>query len=174
MKQIPDRLRWFIAALLLVFTLAVAANMAFAQGEPQPGTVDNLATFTIYGPTTIVSGTTNTEAPNLTTSGLNRANVSQWNSADIFFNVDVLGGTVITLTPQFSADQSHWADAYYNFVDTVSTTETVIARQSYQVVVSGVDTVDYVRVPVAGEYMRVQMVVSGTVTPTIWTTLRNN
>ncbi|MCL4295674.1 MAG: hypothetical protein KJ077_08100 [Anaerolineae bacterium] len=181
-----------VAAALIVGTI-VPVSFAADGGRPDPGTVQSWQTWPFSPTTYIVSGTTNTASPRVQ-SGVDVTKVSQWNAADIFLTGDISGTTIITLTPQFSPDASNWADATYDYVaDTlVSTTEVLTsdglvtattttssssapATETYQIVLSA-DGTDYLRLPIAGEYMRLKVEVygDGGVTTTAKVTLRNN
>ncbi len=186
--------RLFWLAVLTVLLLAVLVPFAVMAdtGEPLPGSITGVGTYTFY-PTTVVtgSGTAYSTSPYLY-RGLDVTKVRDFNSADIFVTVDITPSAILTITPQFSADQSNWTDAKYPYVaDTlVSTTEVLTSdgvttatttisssstptEQVYQIVLDA-DESGYVRVPIAGEYMRLKMERSDNVTPTVKVTLRNN
>lgn len=157
-----------IASALIVGTI-VPVSFAADGGRPDPGTVQSWQTWPFSPTTYIVSGTTNTASPRVQ-SGVDVTKVSQWNAADIFLTGDISGTTIITLTPQFSPDASNWADAYYD-----SISGTTVTAQPYRIVLSA-DGTNYVRLPIAGEYMRLKLEVygDGGVTTTVKATLRNN
>jgi len=180
-----------LAAILTVTAFTTLPALA-ENGEPLPGSVTGVGTYTFY-PTTVLtsSGTTYSASPYLY-RGLDVTKVRDFNSDDIFVTVDITPSAMLTITPQFSADQSNWTDAKYTYVaDTlVSTTEVLTSdgvttatttisgssaptEQVYQIVLDD-DESGYVRVPIAGEYMRLKMERSDNVTPTVKVTLRNN
>jgi hypothetical protein len=162
-----------LAAMLLV---ALVAPMVMAQGEPQAGTVSGVTTYTYYPTTALTgSGTAYSAAPR-TVSGqdLSRA-VKYYNAMDVFVTVDLITSTgTITVTPQFSADQANWANAYYTYPTWTDSATATINTQTYQVVLTA-DGTNYIKVPVSGEYFRVKIEYAGTtLTPTVKATLRNN
>jgi hypothetical protein len=104
-----------IGALTLPMLLQETQPVA-AQG-PEPGTVVGVGTYTAF-PTQQIShtgsaATTYSSAPYLY-RGLDVSYSRNWNSADVFVVVDDWDtGDALTVTAQFSPDQSNWADAYY-------------------------------------------------------------
>jgi len=192
-----------LLALILVLLLLAGFNQAepykaLAVGEPENGTVNGVRTYTFY-PETALSVTSTTtsysSSPRYDTSvspQQDMTRVRMWNEADVFVTVDLGTATTITVTAQHSADGSDWADAFYSYKsDTLAQTTTILTstgvttatsttsnstsleEQEYQMVFTA-DGTDYMRLPIAGEYLRFSMEYSGTVTPTIDVTLRNN
>jgi len=156
-----------ILAALLLATLLAPGVMA-DSGEPQPGAVSLTRTALLY-PATALSGTTTVySAAPRPVNGQDASLVRQFNSADLFVTADLSGTATITVTPQFSPNQVNWADAQY---PVISGTTPVWVPQRLVLTAGGSS---YLRLPVAGEYMRVKIQASGTVTPTVYTTLRNN
>lgn len=168
-----NKFRALVLVLLIaaaVITGVMVAPSTFADGpRPDPGSVKGWVTYTLY-PTTYISGTGTTySASPRQVSGLDASKVAEWNAVDVFLTADISGTTTITLTPQFSPDQSNWADAYW-----YSISGTTVTAQPYQIVLSA-DGTNYLRLPVSGEYMRMKMATSGNgVTTTIKATYRNN
>ncbi len=151
--------RAFSLMVVLVLVLLMASGVAgvFASGEPEAGTVVGEQTFTLYGPTAVTTGTVNS------TGSLMRS----FNAVDVFVTVDVTNATV-TSTVQYSADGTNWADADYEYA-----TDSAIATKAYTRVQSA-DGTEVIRLPMAGEYLRVNMVVTGAATPTVLAVARNN
>lgn len=147
-----------VLVLVLVLVLVGQAGPVGAVGEPPNTTVTRQLTSTLYPATAISNGTT-------VYSGA--AVSSRWNSADVFVAVDLTGTAFLTVTVQLSPDGINWADADYEYA-----TDSAIATQSYVRSLSA-DGVEYMRVPLAGERMRVKIASSGAVTPTVMATYRN-
>lgn len=196
-RRVQTALIAVCAALILLSPLlsyrAFAPAPALAIGEPPPGTVVRAVSYTFYPATVGTAGTAYSDAPNTTTGGIDISRVSEWNSVDIFVTADISGTATLTVTPQFSADQSNWTDADYTYPAlTQSTSQTItntgiitsvqlintsistaLTTQTHYTVQTA-DGVDYMRVPVAGEYMRLKLQRSGTITATVLATVRNN
>lgn len=198
---------WTILIAVLVMAAVYLPISALAEGgEPLPGTVVGVGTYTYYPSTaSTISGTGEiVSAAPRTIRGLNMNHVRDFNSADVFVTLDISGTGTITVTPQVSADQSDWTDATYTYIadtlaqTTVQTTTVLTStgvttatstlnnslsssstptEQTYQIVLSA-DGTDYLRMPIAGEYLRFTIdysfATTGTITPTIKASLRNN
>lgn len=147
-----------LLAALLVLVLASGAGRVAAVGEPPSNTVERQLTATLYPATAISNGVTVYSAA---------ANSSKWNSADVFLGVDLTGTAFLTVTVQLSPDGTAWADADYEYA-----TDSTIATKTYVRSLSA-DGTEYMRVPLAGEKLRVMIASSGAVTPTVWATYRN-
>jgi len=80
---------------------------------------------------------------------------------------DVDSGATLMIAPQVSADGTNYTDADYEYVSSG------IATQTYSRTLSA-DGTEYLRIPMAGEYLRVKMVTTGTLTVTVKATMRNN
>jgi len=157
----------FILASLLLATL-LASGVLADNGEPQSGAVTLTRTVLLY-PTAALSGTTTVySAAPRPVNGQDASLVRQFNSADLFVTADLSGTATITVTPQFSPNQVNWADAKFPVIS--GTTVTLTAQQ----LVLTANGSSYLRLPIAGEYMRVKIQASGTLTPTVYVTLRNN
>ncbi len=178
-------------ALVLALSLGLwlsLSTQAQDVGAPLPGTVAQTRFLTFYGPTVTVSGTTYSATP-LTVQGQDASLVVAWHSADVFVTADVSGTATVTVTPQLSADQVNWTDADYTYIGVNSsatyttngaiTSSSAPVVQAYRAVLSA-DGTDYLRVPLAGQYLRFKIdafvTVSPTaaVTPTIQVVLRND
>lgn len=118
-----------LSVVLLVVLLGAAAivPLVLAQGEsPEAGTVNAFVTYNYY-PTTALSGTSTaySSAPR-TINNHDVSVVQYYNAAKVWVTVDVFTTTdAITVTPQFSADQSNWADATYTYLANSETASTV-------------------------------------------------
>lgn len=161
-----------IPVLVLALALLLLPRISSA-GEPMPGTVNGLRTYTLVQPTPIAAAGTNySTVPQLNAAGDDYTRVNNWHSVDIFVSAVVTGDMVTTV--QFSPDGTNWADAYY-WEPTHNSTGTLINNvRYYSVTVGAPSGVGYVRVPIAGEYMRVKLVGTGPITPTVWGTFRND
>lgn len=158
-------------SLILLVALAVcvgAYQFAHATGEPWGGTVHNTLTRTLYGPTAIVTDTVYS-APSATALGGDAQNFKAWNEADIFIKSTVAASASLVATVQFSPDCTNYADGYFWGQKSDGT----VVSNAYAVSVSSTG-VNYIRVPVTGECIRVKLVTLGTVIPTVIVTLRNN
>lgn len=155
-----------IVAVLLV-SLLVPVVWADSSG-PSPATVTETATYTYY-PETAVSGSTTfySSAPRMV-SGVDVSDVRKWNSIDVFASVDISSSDTVTITPQFSVDQTNWVDAYYT-IDNGTAAKDIVYEMEFTS-----DGSDYVSVPVRGNYFRLKVEHGDTVTPTLISTLRNN
>ena len=149
------------AATLLNVALPAAAQDAFVQP------VVEQRTYTLYPATAVTTGTVNTASPNL--DGFNRdmALTTGFSVADVFITVDGTGTFTATSTVQLSADGSNWATADYEYE-----TSSEIGTQSFARTQTA-DGTEYMRVPLAGDRLRVQIAVTGAVTPTVMVTYRN-
>lgn len=154
-------------ALIAVLALFLAAY-GQSPGQPQPGTVNRTATFTIWESARVSGTTSYSDAPNLQTGGADAARVTDWNSVDVFVNVDVADSATLTATVQFSPDAITWADSEFDYVSS-----SAIAQGKHRRVLAA-DGSALLRVPVAGNYMRVALTASGVTTPTVIVTYRNN
>jgi endonuclease/exonuclease/phosphatase (EEP) superfamily protein YafD len=177
---LPVLLGFFLLAGALVLPPMVETLPALAQsGEPDPGTVVGVGTYTAF-PTQQISNTgsvatTYSSAPHLY-KGLDVSYSRNWNAADAF--VTIAGydtGDAITVTAQWSPDQTNWVDAYYTFIgDTSSSTSTMRPQTQIYRTVPTTDGTTIMRLPIAGMYLRYKLEYSGTLTATIQTTYRNN
>lgn len=199
---------WTRVALVVLLVLLATGGLYGATwagpgvGDPDPGTVAGITTWTLY-PTTAITGngTIYSSSPRYY-NGLDLTRVKNFNSLDVFVTVDIASTGTLTVTPQYSADGTNWANAtrlsegwvlplsysatltnssgVTNTTTSTSTTSfsgSTASRQSeeitYQIVLSA-DGTDYVRIPVVGEYVRFSLAYTGTMTPTIKATVRNN
>jgi hypothetical protein len=175
-------------AVAVVLLLALFSTMALAMpSEPTVTPVAKQLTVTLYGPTAITTSTVTSTAPGvLDGNGREVAKTTGWSNADVFVTVDChLGGACnLVATVQVSADGTNWATADYDYesntstwnsqgITSTATSSTAIAQQSFARTLTA-DGTEYMRVPLSGEYMRVQLVATGiTMTPTVKATYRN-
>lgn len=184
-----------LAVLMIVGLLAMPYLSVQAEDiTEQP--VSKQQTYTLYPATAVTTGTVNTSSPKLDAYSRDMSALDGWSVADIFIIADGTGTWSLTATPQFSPDGSNWTSADYEYVansftesstTTITNTASVTSTNVTVSSLSGSATVttqthartmtsdgtEYIRVPLAGEYMRVQMAVTGAVTPTIMVTYRN-
>lgn len=196
-----DKRTWFSRTYLLVLAALFFAPSLFvalflwslapqpvalaSADEPQPGTVESIATYVYLPETTAITGTTYTDAPRVTAGGVDVSRISDWHAVDVFVTGDLTGAGWLTVTAQVSADQINWADAAYDYVaqsgtvvnsgavTSTTTTASSIVAQPYRIILTA-DGTDYLRLPLAGEYLRFKVERTGTIEATILATLRNN
>lgn len=154
-----------VAALLMVALLGAPQLMQAEDISEMP--VSKQITYTLYEPSAGISSAAQTSAPATDAYGRNMAATNGYALADVFVTADVGSSAVLTATVQVSADQSNWANADYEYA-----TSSAIATQGFVRTLSA-DGTEYMRIPLAGEYLRLSLTVSGTVTPTIKITYRN-
>lgn len=178
--------------LVLVMGAGLAGSVGAGPGEPLPGTVRGLGgPYTFYNASAGITETTYTSQPK-TVQGQDVSIIWLYHSADIFVTADVSGTDTITVTPQVSVDGTNWTDVTYTYVaDTLAQTTTVLTStgtttatsttsmssavtEGIERVVLSTDTTDYLRIALAGKYLRLKIETSGTVTPTIKVLLRND
>lgn len=158
-----------LVALLLVALLVAMGGTADAQ-ERAPA-VTKQKTLLLYPATQLSAGaTTYTASPRTLSPGVDASAVTGWANVDIFPTVDLESAGYVTLTLQFSADGTNWADADYEYA-TGNTTGTV-ATQTYVRYLTA-DGTELIRTSTAGEYLRVKIQNSVITTPTIYVTYRN-
>lgn len=159
----------FGVLLLLLFAAGVNVSRVAAVGEPTSAHVESAATVTLFAatPITATGVTYTTAAPNTTDGARDASLVENWATADVFITLDGSGSFTLTATVQFSADGDNWATADYEYA-----TSSAVATQSYARTMTA-DGAEYMRVPVAGRYMRMALSSTGAVTPTVHVTYRN-
>lgn len=160
-----------LVVLLMAFLPLWGGGPVVAVGEPLPGTVQGIATYTYVHASAATTGTTYSDAPLVMSSGLDVSRVGVWQAADLFVTADVEPGGALTATVQMSPDQENWADLTYVYPS--GSSPVTLTEQPYQAVLTA-DGTRLLRVPIAGEYMRVKLERVGTVTATVKATLRNN
>lgn len=159
-----------VAALLLVVVLLVSIGGP-AQAQERAPAVTKQSTYLLY-PTTAISGsaTTYTASPRNVATGLDASKVNGWANVDVFATVDIATSAYVTLTLQYSADGANWADADYEYA-TGNTTGTVATKTHVRYMTA--DGTELIQAVAAGEFMRVKIENSASITPTIYVTYRN-
>lgn len=161
----------------------VAPTVVSPQDNPIVQSVERQRTYTIYGPTAVTTGTVNTASPNLDQFNRDMALTTGWSLADVFVGVDGTGTFTVTAKIQLSADGVSWADYAYDYESVTSVWEsegvtstaeasTTIARHTPTLTFT-TDGTGFLQAALAGERMRVQLGVTGAVTPTVKVTYRN-
>lgn len=169
MKKFLDLIAPVVGAIAIVLIASFIPTVFASNGEPDPGTITKVVTYQYYPAKRLTgSGTVYSAAPRVQ-SGIDVSRVGAFNSADVFVNVDITGTGAITITPQFSADQVNWSDADYVQHNSSATPVPSVYRFSLNA-----DGTNHVRVPISGEFLRIKIAYSGTLTPTVLATLRNN
>ena len=161
-KQIIQLAAVWALALLAMLLFVVPALAVGGPGDPEPGTVAGITSYS--ADSRIVTGSITT-----VNSASRRTNV--WHSADVFLVVDVGANAAVTVTPQLSWNNSDWVNAQFSYV--VPTTTAPINESIYRFIVTA-DGNDYIRLLLAGEYLRFSITYTGPVTSTIGVTLRND
>ena len=102
-------------------------------------------------------------------AGTDASKAANWYLADVFIT-RIAGTGSLTVTPQFSADATNWANDYYTVMS--STTPVDVSRVVY---VSAAGTT-FVRIPIMGTYMRfvLNSNAAAGITTTIKVVLKNN
>lgn len=181
------RTRYLVISVVLAFVALAGLMFGMSHGaradvgEPYPGTVVQIQTAPLYSGHALSS----TNESTVDTTYSTARDVAMWHSVDVFVYSTFATTTTITTTVQFSNDGAHWADGYWvaqNVGTTSYTTQTfsstftptheidLIAQSA-----TGVEEAnDYAKIPIAGTQMRTKIEYMGVVTPTIWTTLRND
>jgi hypothetical protein len=150
-----------LVALTLMLALFGAVGTVDAQsdsGMPLPGTIMNVQ------PVTIVESAVYTSDQQ--TAALD---ISRYNGGDLFVTVDVADASALTTTIQYSADGENYADCYWLSAEGDGT----FATNTCQTIQTA-DGTAYTRAAIAGQYGRLDMDVTGTVTVTAYIVLRNN
>lgn len=145
-------------ALLLVLALFGVVGAQTDNGAPMPGTVMNVQAVTILNSQVI---TTDQQTDAL--------DISRYNGGDLFVTVDVAADSALTTTLQFSADGTNFADCYWLAAKDDATFTTNLCRT-----IQTADGTSYTRAAFAGQYGRLSMDVTGTVTVTTILIQRNN
>ncbi len=162
------RVLLLVTMLVTVMLMALGGSLAFADsgsGDPQIGKPVGWASYTFYN-AQLTSNATQYSASPLTRSGLDLSKVVQWGVAEVFVTADVSGTATVTVTPQLSNDATNWVSAYWNTIS-----GTTVTAQPYRIVLSA-DGGNYLRLPVAGEYLRFKIESSATSSQTVTTTVR--
>lgn len=172
-----------VAALVLVALLfTVMGGQAQAQ-ERAPALVKQKTLLLHPAAAASGAGTAYTASPRTLSPGVDASAVAGFANADIFATVDISDTGNVTLTVQFSADGTNWADYTYAYssntsswvsegITSTATASTAIAAQTPKLYFAA-DGTQLLTVPTAGEFVRVKMERNATMTPTIYVTYRN-
>lgn len=165
--------RWGFAlltplVLLLLIVALLQANATHAVSGPAPGTVVNTATYRYFNTQVITNRTTIYSPVPLAVGNADASVVDVWHSADVFVTSNLGASAALTVTPQLSADCSNFADTWYDVAFS-----TTVGVRPYQIVATSTGT-QYMPVPMAGRCLRFAIGSTGTVTVSVWATLRNN
>lgn len=154
------------AALMLCVAIAMLLTPGPAPVAQAQAPASNQMTVNVLAATYIATDTVNTAAPNVDAQGRDVSMTAGWKAVDIFVTGDVSGTATLTATAQVSADGVNWTAADYEYW-----TGSAIGTKTQQRVISA-DGAEYMTVPLAGEYWRVQLTTTGGVTTTVKATLR--
>lgn len=177
-SNLKNARRWlalllFVALLFLVAGAAVLGAMPRSAAAAPAAQVGGMAarSVTLYGPTAVTTGTTFSAAP-LNVNGIDNARITNYAQADVFVWTDAGSSGTVTVTVQASPDEVNWVNLTA-VVHSFNTTGTLTSTSYIQrVVLAGASGAGLVRVPLAGEFLRVRLDVAGAVTPTVKATLR--
>lgn len=159
-----------VVAVLLFGLLAVLSQDSTTTAAPA-GQVALPRTVTLYPPTAVTTGTTYSSAP-LTVQGIDNSRVSNYSHIDVFAATDAGTTGSVAVTVQFSPDQTIWADGT-EIVHSWNTTGTLTSNTyTLSKSLSGASQAGLIRAPISGEFVRVKVVATGSVTPTVKATLR--
>jgi hypothetical protein len=159
------------AALLLLCGATALTVFPNAASAAQPQQLYPPRTFTLYGPTAVTTGTTYSDAP-LMINGQDFARVTNFSEAAVYVSTGANSAGTVTVTIQTSADAAVWADAK-EIVHTFNSTGTLSSSDYFhKAVLTGADDADVINAPLSGEFMRVKVQATGTLTPTVKATLR--
>lgn len=160
-----------LIAMLLIVAMLLPAQSGKAEGDPLFNGQTKQLTVTLYPATALTSsGTVYSSSPRTTVAGRDDSSVNGWTQADVFIKTDIATSGTMTATVQFSPNGTDWATADYEYA-TGSTTGS-IGTQTHRRVMT-VDGVELIRLPVAGERLRVMIQHTASMTPTVWVTYRN-
>ncbi len=169
------RSKLHMAIVIALAVLAVVLGAALLGGAPvtaAPAAQSAPRTVTLYGPTAVTTGTTYSRAP-LTVQGQDLARITNYSQVDVFAATDAATTGSVVVTLQFSPDETIWTDAT-EIVHTFNTTGTLTSNTyTLSKSLSGASATGAIQgAPIAGEFMRVKVVATGAVTPTVKATLR--
>lgn len=161
-----ERLARILAGPVLAGVIALAgfgflglAQLARAVGEPPAGTVQSVQTYTLYDASITQDGTVYSTGQRF----------QFYNAGDVFITVaDLQASGTVTITAQASPDDSNYANLDYEYADADA-----LLTQPYRRVMTA-DGTEIMRLPMVGEYLRVSIWTSSTVTMTVQATMRNN
>jgi hypothetical protein len=173
MKVLRDARVGALMVILLLALMVVPARsgLVLAEGDPVFNGQSRQLTVTLYPATALTgAGTVFSASPRTTVAGRDDSSTNGWTMADVFVKTDIATTGTFTATVQFSPNRVDWAMADYEYA-TGSTTG-LIATQIHRRVLTA-DGVRVIRLPVAGENLRVMIQHTATMTPTVWVTYKN-
>jgi hypothetical protein len=152
-----------LMAVLFIAPMVSAGTLG--PGSPDLPAVAQSTTYTFFNAKVLTSSTTITYS----TSPLR---LGTWATADVFVTGVVSGSTAFTVTPQYSADNTNWVNASYTYVTWNQTGTATLNTATPQVVINS-NTTSFMRIPMAGEYLRFKVDNAGSVTVTLKATMKN-
>jgi hypothetical protein len=162
------RLLIVVLVALVMAVLLIAPTVSagtFGPGSPDLPAVAQSTTYTFFNAKVLTTSTTITYS----TAPLR---LGTWAVADVFVTGVVSGSTAFTITPQYSADNTNWVNASYTYVTWNQTGTATLNTGTPQVVINS-NTSSFVRIPMAGEYLRFKVDNAGYVTITLKATMKN-
>lgn len=191
MTSHTNRAAFAVAIALALFVLGALALAGFGPAPAAAAPAAQVAlprTVTLYEPTAVTTGTTYSSAP-LTAQGNDLARTSNYGWGDFFVSTDAGSTGTIVVTVQASADESTWADVTEivhvadtslthtldvsgTLTGTLTTAGVLSQAYTYQATLSGASASNLIRAPLPGEFVRVKIVATGAVTPTVKATFR--
>lgn len=147
-----------VVALMLAIALFSSVAAQSDNGNPLPGTVSNVQAVTIFSSEVI---TTDQQSTAL--------DISPYQGGDLFVTVDVDTDSALTTTLQFSGDGTNFANCYWKATKSDGT----FTSNTCQIIQTAGGT-SYTRAALAGQYGRLDLDVTGTVTVTAVLVQRNN
>lgn len=103
-----------LTVAVLLAALLVGSIGATGPGDPNPGTVMGIGSYTLYSQTFV----TNTTTLYGGSSSGEATRFQSFNALDVFVTGAISGTRTVTVTMQVSPDGSNWADATYTYVGT--------------------------------------------------------
>lgn len=167
----------FVAAAVAVAIVMILCGGLLLTAVPAPVAAAPVAqaapprTVTLYGPTAVTTGTTYSSAP-LTVNSIDNAHITNYSQVDVFVSTDAGSTGSVVVTLQASPDETIWSDVT-EIVHTFNTTGT-LSSNTYTLnkTLSGASQTGMIRAPAVGEFVRVKVVATGAVTPTVKATYR--
>jgi hypothetical protein len=173
-RVLPLLITVFLVALLWVMPWQDTSAQQSIEG-PQSAASARVSTVTLYGPTRITTGTTNTSSPVSSVGGVDASRLAEYGAVDVFvFSTfgTVPVATALTVTAQYSPDATNWTDAEVRYVTWTSTGTVTYNARDYWRVLNAASPSALIQLPAAGEYIRLRMEAKGIVTPTVKLTYR--
>lgn len=160
-----------VMLLLALMVVPARSGLVLAEGDPLFNNQTKQLTVSLYPATALTSsGTVYSASPRTTVAGRDDSSTNGWAYADVFVKTDIATTGTFTATVQFSPNGSDWATAKYEYA-TGNTTGSVGTQIHRRVLTA--DGMEVIRLPVAGEKLRVMIQHTASMTPTVWVTYRN-